>query len=126
MCIRDRVDSFGVGERLITSSSQPVFGGVYKLAGIEAKDGTIIPKIKISENVAKITNPCFKNLWRLFDRETGKAIADVITMYDECIDDTKPYTIFDQQHTWKRKTLEHFRAVPLRTKIFEKGKNRCV
>ncbi len=118
-----QVDSFGVGERLITSSSQPVFGGVYKLAGIEAKDGTIIPKIKISENVAKITNPCFKNLWRLFDRETGKAIADVITMYDECIDDTKPYTIFDQQHTWKRKTLEHFRAVPLRTKIFEKGKN---
>jgi len=117
------VDSFGVGERMITSSSEPVFGGVYKLAGIEDKDGNIIPKIKISENTAKITTPCFKNLWRLFDRSSGKAIADIITLFDEIIDDTKPYTIFDPSNTWKRKTVENFHAVPLRTQIFKQGKN---
>ncbi len=116
-----KVDSFGVGERLITSSSEPVFGGVYKLAGVEDKNGNIIPKIKISENVAKITTPCFKEVWRLFDRETGKAIADVITLHDEKIDDSKPYTIFDPEHIWKRKTVENFRAVRLRQKIFENG-----
>ena len=81
-----KVDSFGVGERLITSGSEPVFGGVYKLAGVEDANGNIIPKIKISENVAKITTPCFKGLWRLFDRDTGKAIADVVTLHDEVID----------------------------------------
>ena len=118
-----QVDSFGVGERLITSSSDPVFGGVYKLAGIEDETDKIIPKIKISENVVKITNPCFKKPWRLFDRETGKAIADVITLHDETIDDTKPYTIFHQEYTWKRKTLENFRAAPLQTQIFSHGKN---
>lgn len=119
-----KVDSFGVGERLITSSSEPVFGGVYKLAAVENKDGTVIPKIKISENVTKITTPCFKNVWRLFDRETDKAIADVITMHDETIDDEKPYTIFDPNHTWKRKTVENFHAVPLLTPIFKAGE--CV
>src|SRR5699024_137958 len=98
-----KVDSFGVGERLITSSSEPVFGGVYKLAAVEKPDGTVIPKIKISENVTKITTPCFKSLWRLFDRETDKAIADVITMHDEVIDDEQPYTIFAPNLTWKRK-----------------------
>ncbi len=81
------MDSFGVGERLITSSSEPVFGGVYKLAGVENPDGSITPKIKISENVAKITTPCFKNVWRLFDKETDKAIADVVTMHQEVIDE---------------------------------------
>lgn len=116
-----QVDSFGVGERLITSSSEPVFGGVYKLSAVEQPDGTMIPKIKISENVAKITTPCFKKLWRLYDRDSGKAIADVITMHDEQIDDTKPYVIFDPEHVWKRKTLTHFRAVALREKIFENG-----
>lgn len=115
------VDSFGVGERMITSSSEPVFGGVYKLSAVEGPDGEIIPKIKISENVAKITTPCFKKLWRLFDRESGKAIADVITMHDETIDDAKPYEIFDPEHIWKRKKLVNFRAVPLREKIFENG-----
>lgn len=119
-----KVDSFGVGERLITSSSEPVFGGVYKLAAVEDENGKIIPKIKISENVAKITTPGFKEIWRLFDRETDKAIADVITLHGEIIDDEKPYTIFDPNHTWKRKTLENFRAVPLRNKIFEEG--RCL
>lgn len=117
------VDSFGVGERLITSSSSPVFGGVYKLAAAENEKGEIIPKIKISENVVKITNPCFKNLWRLYDRDSGKAIADVITLFDEVIDDTKPYTIFDKIYTWKKKEVKNFRAVPLREKIFEKGKD---
>ena len=100
-----KVDSFGVGERLITSGSEPVFGGVYKLAGVEDAKGNIIPKIKISENVAKITTPCFKGLWRLFDRDTGKAIADVITLHDEVIDDTQPYEIFDPEHIWKRKMV---------------------
>lgn len=119
-----KVDSFGVGERLITSSSEPVFGGVYKLVAVQDEQGNIQPKIKISENVAKITTPCFKEIWRLFDRETDKAIADVITLHGEIIDDEKPYTIFDPNHTWKRKTLENFRAVPLRTKIFEEG--RCL
>ena len=119
-----KVDMFGVGERLITSSSEPVFGGVYKLAGIEDNEGNIIPKIKVSENVTKITTPCFKSVWRLFDRDTDKAIADVITLSDEVIDDSKPYTIFDPEHTWKRKKLEHFRAKPLLVQIFEKG--QCI
>ncbi len=117
-----KVDSFGVGERLITSGSEPVFGGVYKLAGVENKDGTITPKIKISENVSKITTPCFKGLWRLFDRETGKAIADVITLHEEKIDDTQPYEIFDPEHIWKRKLVTNFRAVKLRKKLFEGGR----
>jgi len=117
------VDSFGVGERLITSSSEPVFGGVYKLSAVEDSSGMITPKIKISENVAKITTPCFKNLWRLFDRESGKAIADVITMHEEVIDDTKPYEIFDPEHIWKRKRITNFHAVELREKLFEKGKS---
>ena len=115
------VDSFGVGERLITSSSEPVFGGVYKISSI-CKDGKEIPKIKISENVGKITNPCFKNLYRLYDNETGKAIADVITMFDEEIDDTKPYVIFDPEYTWKRKKVTNFTAKKLRKKIFEIGR----
>ena len=117
------IDSFGVGERLITASSAPVFGGVYKLAAIE-QDGTIVPRIKVSENVAKITNPCFKELWRLYDHDTGKAIADVITLHDEVIDDTQPYEIFDPEHIWKRKTITNFRAVRLRRRIFENG--NCV
>ena len=117
------VDSFGVGERLITSSSEPVFGGVYKLSAVETKDGKTMPKIKISENVVKITTPCFKKLWRLFDRESGKAIADVITMHDEIIDDSKPYEIFDPDHIWKRKTVTNYRAVELQVKLFENGKS---
>ncbi len=116
-----RVDTFGVGERLITSSSEPVFGGVYKLSAVEDGSGKITPKIKISENVSKITTPCFKKPWRLFDSESGKAIADVIAMHDEVIDDTRPYEIFDPEHIWKRKKLTNFRAVPLREKIFENG-----
>lgn len=118
-----KVDSFGVGERLITSRSEPVFGGVYKLAAVEEK-GKIIPKIKISENVEKITNPGFKQVWRLFDNENGKAIADVIALYDENIDESRPYEIFDPEHIWKHKTLTNFTAKKLLVRIFEKGK--CV
>lgn len=117
-----RVDSFGVGERLITSSSAPVLGGVYKLCAIIEADGTVSPRIKLSENVAKITTPGFKSVWRLFDRMSGKAIADVITLYDEEIDDTKPYEIFDSEYTWKRKTVTDFIARRLTKPIFEKGK----
>ena len=118
-----KVDSFGVGERMITSSSEPVFGGVYKLVAVE-KNGSIVPKIKISENVAKITTPCFKSLWRLYDRDTDKAIADVVAMHDEIIDDNQPYVLFDPEHTWKRKTVDNFRAVRLQKKLFEGG--RCL
>lgn len=114
------IDSFGVGERLITAKSQPVFGGVYKLVAIE-KDGELIPKIKISENVGKITTPGFKQVYRLFDNVTNKAIADVITLHDEVIDETKPYEIFHPLYTWKRKTLENFTAKKLLVKIFEDG-----
>lgn len=117
------IDSYGVGERLITSKSEPVFGGVYKLVGLEGADGKIIPKIKLSENVAKITTPCFKQVYRLFERASGKAIADVITLHDEKIDDTKPYEIFDPEYIWKRKTVTDFVAVPLLKKIFEGGKS---
>lgn len=117
------VDSFGVGERLITSKSEPVFGGVYKLVALE-KNGEIVPKIKVSENVAKITNPCFKKVYRLFANDTGKAIADVITLADETIDDSKDYEIFDPEHTWKRKLVYNFTAVELQVPIFQKGK--CV
>ena len=116
-----KADIFGVGERLITASSEAVFGGVYKLAAVE-KNGEIIPKIKISENTAKITIPGVKIPWRLYDRESGKCIADVITLNHEKIDDTKPYEIFDPIHTWKKKTVENFEARKLQVKIFEKGK----
>ncbi len=117
------VDNFGVGERLITAASGPVFGGVYKLAAVE-DNGKIVPRIKMSENVAKITNPCFKKVWRLYDRESGKALADVITLRDETIDDSKDYEIFDPEHIWKRKLVYNFRAVELQQQLFEKGK--CV
>ena len=116
------VDSFGVGERLITASSEAVFGGVYKLAAVEDEDGNIIPRIKLSNNTSKITTPCFKQCWRLYDRETNKAIADVVTMRDEVIDDSKDYEIFDPEFTWKRKTVTNFIAKPLQIKIFENGK----
>ena len=115
------VDSYGVGERLITASSEAVFGGVYKLSAVE-KGGETVPKIKISENAAKITLPGVKIPWRLYDRATGKAIADVITLGDEKIDSSEPYEIFDPVHTWKRKVVTDFVAKKLQVKIFEKGR----
>ena len=116
------IDSFGVGERMITASSAPVFGGVYKLAAVEDQEGTIIPKIKISENTAKITNPHFKKVYRLFDRETGKALADQICVWDEEIDDSQPLTIFDPLAVWKTKKLTDFVAKELLKPIFKDGK----
>ena len=119
-----KIDSFGVGERLITSKSDPIFGGVYKLVAVENKEGELIPKIKVSENVAKITIPGFKQVYRLYSSETSAAIADVITEFDEVIDDSKPYEIFDPEYTWKRKTINDFYARPLLKQIFKKGE--CV
>ena len=116
-----KIDSFGVGERLITSKSEPVFGGVYKLAAVE-KDGKIIPKIKISENTEKITNPGFKKVYRMFSGENGEAIADVLTGFEETIDITMPYEIFDPEHTWKRKKISNFSVELLTTQIYDKGK----
>lgn len=114
------IDTFGVGERLITSKSEPVFGGVYKLVAV--KDGEeIIPRIKLSENVEKVTNPHYKGLWRLYEKESGKAIADILTIHHEVIDETKPYVLFDPIFTWKKKIVENFKARRLQVKIFEKG-----
>lgn len=115
-----QIDMYGVGERLITSRSEPVFGGVYKLTAVE-KNGEIVPKIKISENPAKITNPGFKQVYRLYSNETGEAFADVMTLFSETIDDQKPYEIFDPEHTWKRKKVGNFTARPLLTQIFKQG-----
>lgn len=118
-----KIDSFGVGERLVTSRSEPVFGGVYKLAAVE-QNGEIMPRIKLSENAVKVTNPSFKKVWRLFDRDSGKMLADVLTLHDEVIDDTQPYEIFDPEYTYKRKTLTNFRAELLLVPVFVKGE--CV
>ncbi len=116
------IDSFGVGERLITSRSEPVFGGVYKLAAVEDEKGNIIPKIKLSENIAKITNPGFKKVWRLYG-EDGEAVADVLTLHDEVIDPSNgPYTIFHPEHTWKSKKLENFTAREMLVPIYKGGK----
>jgi len=117
-----RIDAFGVGERLITSKSQPVFGGVYKLVAIEDDNGKVIPKIKISENPAKVTIPHFKKVYRLFDKATGKAMADYICTYDEQPDFTQPLELFDPEATWKRQTLTNYEAVPLLVPVFENGK----
>ena len=117
-----RIDSFGVGERLITSKSEPVFGGVYKLSAVEDKEGNIIPKIKVSENPSKITNPHFKKVYRIFENETGKAMADLICVHDEVIDPSQPLELFDPEATWKRKTVTDFTAVELLVPIFRGGK----
>ena len=116
-----QIDMFGVGERMITARSEPVFGGVYKLAAVEDADGNITPKIKVSENVDKITNPHFKKIYRIFDKETGKAEADYITVWDETVDETKPLELFDPRATWKRKTFTNFTAKPLQVPVFQKG-----
>ena len=116
-----QVDSFGVGERLITSKSDPVFGGVYKVCAVEDRDGNIIPKIKISENVGKITTPHFKKIYRIRDKKTQKAEADLVCLYDEVIDESKPLEIFDPVATWKRKTFNDYTATELLVPIFKNG-----
>ena len=116
-----KIDMFGVGERLITARSEPVFGGVYKLAAVENEDGTITPKIKISENIGKITNPHFKKLYRFYGNDTGKAIADYLCVHDEVVDDSRDMEIFDPDATWKTKTVYNFTAKELQVPIFKNG-----
>lgn len=116
-----KLDSFGVGERMITAKSDPVFGCVYKLAAIENEDGTIIPKIKVSENAAKITTPHFKKVYRLYDNESGEAFADVMCLHDETIDESKPIELFDPENTWKKKYFSNFTARSILEPIFAHG-----
>ena len=117
-----KIDSFGVGERLITSRSEPVFGGVYKLTCVYDESGNEIPKIKLSENAAKITNPCNKKLVRFYSKDNDKAIADIIMLNDEATPDGSDYEIFDPEYTWKRKTVTNYYARELLVPIFKKGK----
>ena len=117
-----KIDLFGVGERMITAKSEPVFGGVYKLAAVEDQQGNITPKIKISENVEKITIPHFKKVYRFYGNDTGKAIADYLTLHDETVDDTTDLTIFDPMATWKRKDVYNFEARELLVPVFLGGK----
>ena len=116
-----KIDMFGVGERLITARSEPVFGGVYKLAAVENEDGEIVPKIKISENVGKITNPHYKKVYRFIGNDTGKAIADYLCVHDETVDDSQDIEIFAPEATWKRKTVYNYTAKELQVPIFQKG-----
>lgn len=116
------INTFGVGERLITAKSDPVFGAVYKLAALENPDGSIVPKIKLSENTSKITTPHFKKVYRYYDRATGKALADEMCLHDETVDTAAPHTIFDPAETWKTKTLENFDVRELLVPIFKDGK----
>lgn len=116
------IDAFGIGERLITAKSDAVFGCVYKLAAAEDKDGNIVPKIKISENIEKITNPHFKKVYRLYSNESGKAEADLICLHDEVVDDREPLEIFDPEYTWKRRIITDFTSRELLVPIFKNGK----
>ena len=116
------IDSFGVGERLITAKSEPVFGGVYKLVAVEGEDESIIPKIKISENEEKITNPGFKKIYRIFSKKEDKAIGDLIALSNENINIGEPIELFDPTFTWKKKRLKNYYAKELLIKIFDKGK----
>ncbi len=116
-----KIDLFGVGERMITAKSEPVFGGVYKVCAVENEAGEIIPKIKVSENVGKITNPHFKKVWRFYGRDTGKAIADYLSVWDETVDDSGDFEIFDPEAVWKRKVVYDFEAKELQVPIFQKG-----
>ena len=117
-----KIDAFGVGERLITARSEPVFGGVYKLVAVEDGEGAVLPKIKISENVAKITTPHYKKLYRFFGNDTGKAIADYLTIHDETVDDSTPLVIFDPDATWKKKEVYDFTAKELQVPVFRSGR----
>ncbi len=116
-----KIDSFGVGERLITAKSNPVFGGVYKLVAKEDEAGVVTPKIKISENPEKITNPHFKKVYRIYDNETGKASADLLAVYDEEIDTSKPLEIFDPVETWKKKEFTDYTLRELLVPVFKEG-----
>ena len=116
-----KIDLFGVGERLITAKSEPVFGGVYKLVAVEDAQGEVTPKIKISENVGKITTPHYKKIYRFIGNDTGKAIADYMCVHDETVDDTRDIEIFDPENTWKRKTVYNYTAKELQVPVFKNG-----
>ena len=116
-----KIDLFGVGERLITAKSEPVFGGVYKLVAVEDKEGEVLPKIKISENVGKITTPHYKKIYRFIGNDTGKAIADYMCVYDETVDDSQDIEIFDPENTWKRKVVYNYTAKELQVPVFKNG-----
>ena len=116
-----KIDVFGVGERMITARSEPVFGGVYKLAAVEDEAGRIQPRIKVSENVSKITVPHYKKAYRFYAKDSGKALADYLCLHDETVDDSRPLEIFDPEATWKRKTLTDFTARELQVPIFLGG-----
>jgi len=116
-----KIDAFGVGERLITARSEPVFGGVYKLVAVEDTEGNVVPKIKISENIGKITTPHFKKVYRFYGRDTGKAIADYMCVYDETVDDSGDMLIFDPEATWKTKNVYNFEAKELLVPIYKNG-----
>ena len=117
-----KIDSWGVGTKLITSADMPALGGVYKLSAVIEKDGTITPKIKLSDNTAKITNPSFKSLYRLYDKDNGMAIADLITLHDEVVSEDKPLTLFHPVETWKEHEVENFRVEKLQHTIVKNGK----
>ena len=116
-----KVSSFGIGENLITSKSDPVFGGVYKLAAIKEGD-VYLPKIKVSESAEKLTTPHRKAVWRIYDNETGNAMADYITIFDEPVDTADGITIFDPLETWKVKTITNCTAKNILVPIYEQGK----
>ena len=114
------IDTWGVGTKLITSEDCPSLGGVYKLAA-EVVDGRVIPKMKISENPVKITNPGVKKLYRIYDGETGKAVADLIALDHEEYDTSKPLTIYDPINTWKSMTLTNYIMKELQVPLFKNG-----
>lgn len=117
-----KIDSWGVGTKLITSEDLPALGGVYKLSAVFEKDGTITPKIKLSDNTEKVTNPSFKSLYRLYDKDTGMAIADLITLHEEQVDESKPLTLFHPIETWKKHEVDNFRVEKLQHEIVKNGK----
>ncbi len=120
-----KIDSWGVGTKLITSADLPALGGVYKLAAVYDEEGKEIPKIKLSNTTEKITNPSFKEVYRIYDRETDKAIADYITRFDEEVDESEPLLLFHPVDTWKRMTVKNFRARKLRVLLVKGGKRTC-
>lgn len=115
-----RIDTWGVGTKLITSSECPALGGVYKLAAEEV-EGQLVPRIKISENPIKITNPGYKKVFRLYSKKSGMAIADLIALDEETIDDTKPLRIYHPIHHYKSKLVENFKARELLVPLFKNG-----
>lgn len=118
-----KIDSYGVGERLITSKSEPVFGGVYKLVAVEDKNGIFQPRIKISENIEKITNPAKKMLWRLYSKEDGHSICDVLTLDTEIIDSNVPYECIDPNKPWKKIIIKNFVAKKMLVNYIKNGKS---